>query len=105
MAHNGALTNAGELREELELAGAIFHMTSDPEIITHCIIRERLKSASIEEAVSRAMDRLEGAYSLVIFPNQNLSPCGILTASVPCAWAKWIAAASSLLPKPAPWTV
>ena len=72
MAHNGALTNAGELREELELAGAIFHMTSDSEIITHCIIRERLKSASIEEAVSRAMDRLEGAYSLVILSSTKL---------------------------------
>ena len=72
LAHNGALTNAGELREELELAGAIFHMTSDSEIITHCIIRERLKSASIEEAVSRAMDRLEGAYSLVILSSTKL---------------------------------
>ena len=72
MAHNGALTNAGELREELELDGAIFHMTSDSEIITHCIIRERLRSNSIEEAVSRAMDRLEGAYSLVIMSSTKL---------------------------------
>ncbi len=72
MAHNGALTNAAELREELELAGAIFHMTSDSEIITHSIIRERLKAPSIEEAVSRAMDRLEGAYSLVIRSSTKL---------------------------------
>ena len=72
MAHNGALTNAGELREELEMDGAIFHMTSDSEIITHCIIRERIKSNSIEEAVSRAMDRLEGAYSLVIMSSTKL---------------------------------
>lgn len=72
LAHNGALTNAGKLREELELAGAIFHMTSDSEIITHCIIRERLKTNSIEEAISKAMDHLDGAYSLVIMSSTKL---------------------------------
>ena len=91
MAHNGALTNAAELREELELAGAIFHMTSDLEIITHSIIRERLKAPSIEEAVSRAMDRLEGAYSLVDHvarpeaDRRRATP----TASARSAWANW----------------
>ncbi len=72
MAHNGALTNAGELREELEMNGAIFHMTSDSEIITHIITRERLRCASIEEAVGHAMDRLQGAYSLVIMSSTKL---------------------------------
>ena len=72
LAHNGSLTNASELREELEMNGSIFHMTSDSEIIAHIIIRERLRSASIEEAVSKAMDRLEGAYSLVIMSSQKL---------------------------------
>ena len=72
LAHNGALTNAGELREELELNGSIFHMTSDSEVIAHCIIRERLKCGSIEEAVVRAMDRLDGAYSLVVMSSTKL---------------------------------
>ena len=72
MAHNGALTNAGELREELEMSGAIFHMTSDSEIITHVITRERLRCASIEAAVGKAMDRLQGAYSLVIMSSTKL---------------------------------
>jgi len=72
LVHNGCLTNAGELREELELNGSIFHMTSDSEIIAHVIIRERLKSGSIEEAVSRAMDRLEGAYSIVVMSSKKL---------------------------------
>ena len=66
LAHNGNLSNAFELRTELELGGAIFHGTSDTEIIAYIITQQRLKTPSIEEAVSRAMDRLEGAYSLVI---------------------------------------
>ncbi len=72
LVHNGSLTNAGELREELELNGSIFHMTSDSEIIAHCIIRERLKCGSIEAAVVRAMDRLEGAYSIVVMSSTKL---------------------------------
>ena len=72
LAHNGCLTNAAELREELELNGSIFHMTSDSEIIAHCIIRERLKSGSIEEAVVRAMSRLKGAYSIVVMSSKKL---------------------------------
>ena len=72
LAHNGALTNAAELREELELQGSIFHMTSDTEVISYIITKERLTSGSIEEAVSRAMDRLKGAYSLVIMSPTKL---------------------------------
>ena len=66
LAHNGNLVNSQELREELELGGAIFQTTSDTEAIAYVIVQERLKAASIEEAVSRAMDKLEGAYSLVL---------------------------------------
>ncbi len=72
LAHNGNLTNAAELREELELGGAIFHSTSDTEVIAYTITRERIASASIEEAVERAMPRLRGAYSLVIMSPQKL---------------------------------
>ena len=72
LAHNGSLTNAYELRTELELSGSIFHTSSDTEVISYAIIRERLKSSSIEEAVSRAMNRLEGAYSLVIMSSTKL---------------------------------
>ena len=66
LAHNGNLTNAAELREALELNGAIFHTTSDTEVIAYTITNERLRVSSIEEAVSAAMDRIKGAYSLVI---------------------------------------
>ena len=72
LAHNGNLTNATELREALELSGAIFHTTSDTEVIAYTITNERLRAPSIEEAISAAMPRLEGAYSLVIMSPQKL---------------------------------
>lgn len=72
IAHNGNLTNAAELRRQLEFSGAIFHTTNDSEIISYMIIRERLTASSIEAAVERAMDRLEGAYSLVIMSPEKL---------------------------------
>lgn len=72
LAHNGNLSNALELRDQLELSGAIFHTTSDTETIAYVITRERLKVSSIEAAVSKAMDSLEGAYSLVLMSSAKL---------------------------------
>lgn len=72
LAHNGNLSNAAELRNSLELTGAIFHTTSDTETIAYIVTKERLTSGSIEEAVSRAMNILEGAYSLVLMSPQKL---------------------------------
>ena len=72
LAHNGNLSNAAELRNELELSGAIFHTTSDTETIAYIITKERLKAPSIEEAVSQAMNTLDGAYSLVLMSPQKL---------------------------------
>ena len=66
LAHNGNLSNALELRDKLELSGAIFHTTSDTETIAYVVTRERLVTPSIEEAVSKAMYSLEGAYSLIL---------------------------------------
>ena len=72
LAHNGNLSNAAELRNELELSGAIFHTTSDTETIAYIITKERLTSRSIEDAVSKAMDRIDGAYSLLLMSPQKL---------------------------------
>ena len=72
LAHNGNLVNSGELRHELELQGSIFHTTSDTEVISYIITKERLTAPSIEEAVNRAMDKLKGAYSLVIMSPTKL---------------------------------
>lgn len=72
LAHNGNLSNAAELRSELELSGAIFHTSSDTETIAYIVTRERLKTASIEDALCQAMNTLNGAYSLVLMSPQKL---------------------------------
>ena len=72
LCHNGNLTNAAELRTKLENQGAIFHATSDTEVIAYIITQQRLKSPSIEEAVRAAMGEIQGAYSLVIMSPRKL---------------------------------
>jgi len=72
IAHNGNLVNAHELRREIELDGGIFYGSSDSEVLSHVIVRERLKAGSIEEAVKNAMHKLRGAYSLVIMSPRKL---------------------------------
>ncbi len=72
LCHNGNLTNACELRRQLENEGAIFHGSSDTEVICYLITRNRLRMGSIETAISKTMDVLEGAYSLVIMSATKL---------------------------------
>lgn len=72
LAHNGNLTNAARLRRDYELQGAIFHSTSDTEVIAYTITRQRLRTPSIQEAVVAAMSELQGAYSLVIMSPRKL---------------------------------
>ena len=99
IAHNGNLTNAAKLKEELELTGAIFHTTSDTEVIAHTIIRERLASDSIEEAISRAMTKIQGAYSLVIMSPKKLiavrDPLGFRPLCIGKAGEDYIVASES----------
>lgn len=70
--HNGNLTNTEELRNELEMHGAIFNSTSDTEVICSIIARERIKAKSIEEAVINATKYLKGAYSLLVMSSRKL---------------------------------
>ena len=72
LAHNGSLVNAPELRRELEYTGAIFQTTIDSEVIAYHIARERIHTGSVEEAVSRAMDKIKGAYSLIVMSPRKL---------------------------------
>lgn len=75
LAHNGNLVNTYELRHELEKQGSIFHTTSDTEVISYLVTKERLEAPSIEEALNRAMNKINGAYSLVI-----MSPAKLIAA-------------------------
>lgn len=72
IAHNGNISNAGHLKKELELGGAIFHSTNDSEVISYVITSARLTEPSIEQAIEKAMYRLEGAYSMVIVSPRKL---------------------------------
>ena len=75
VAHNGNITNAIELKQELEDNGAIFTTTNDTEVICHIIVKERLKAASTEDAIANTMKVLKGSYSLVIMSPQKLIAC------------------------------
>ena len=75
LCHNGNLTNSYELRRSLELSGCIFQTTSDTEVISYLITRNRLNTPSIEEAVGKTMDELKGAYSLVMTSPAKLIGC------------------------------
>ena len=72
LCHNGNLVNVAELREEMEESGAIFHTTSDSEVIAYVVTQERLRAKSIEEAFLQAMERIKGAYSVVMMSPQKL---------------------------------
>ncbi len=67
VAHNGNLTNAAQLREELEGQGAIFQSTTDSEVLVHLLARE--SEGDLATNVVRALTRVEGAYSIVILVN------------------------------------
>ncbi|KAB1440656.1 amidophosphoribosyltransferase [Candidatus Galacturonibacter soehngenii] len=72
LAHNGNLINALQLRHELEYTGAIFQTTIDSEVIAYHIARERLNTKSVEDAVIRAMKKIQGAYSLIVMSPRKL---------------------------------
>ena len=72
LAHNGNLINAAALRHDLEYTGAIFQTTIDSEVIAYHIARERLQTNTVEEAVNRACQKIQGAYSLVVMSPRKL---------------------------------
>lgn len=72
VAHNGNILNYDELKEEYSQSGSIFQTTIDSEIIAYTIAKERVHSRSVEEAVSFAMKKLKGAYSLVVMSPQKV---------------------------------
>lgn len=72
LAHNGNLVNTEALKWELIQNGAIFHTTTDSEVIAFHIARERVHSESVEEAVLATALKLQGAYALVITSPRKL---------------------------------
>jgi amidophosphoribosyltransferase len=70
LAHNGNLTNARILREELVREGAIFQSTSDTEVIIH--LAARSKFGPVVHRLIDALKQVEGAYSLVALTSKKL---------------------------------
>src|SRR5438270_2081854 len=70
VAHNGNITNAGELRAELEHEGSIFQASSDTEVILHLVARSRERT--LAGALRDALLQLEGAFSLVFLAQDRI---------------------------------
>ena len=70
IAHNGNLTNAARLREELEAKGSIFQTTVDSEIILHLLAQPMQRGE--KNNLVQSLRRIEGAYSLVIMTENEL---------------------------------
>jgi amidophosphoribosyltransferase len=58
--HNGNLTNAEELRDELEARGSIFQSDSDTEVFVHLVAVS--KAIAVEDRIADALQRVKGAY-------------------------------------------
>ena len=72
LAHNGNLVNTEALKWELIQNGAIFHTTTDSEVIAFHIARERVYSKTVEEAILKTAKKIKGAYGLVIMSPRKL---------------------------------
>ena len=67
IAHNGTLTNADALRDELQRQGAIFMTNTDTEVVLHLMSRHLENTGyDIREALEIALGRLKGAYCFLI---------------------------------------
>jgi amidophosphoribosyltransferase len=70
VAHNGNITNAAELRRDLERSGSIFQASSDTEVILHLVARSHERT--ITGALREALLQLEGAYSVVFLYDEGI---------------------------------
>ena len=70
IAHNGNLTNAMEIRKELESYGSIFQSTMDTEVIIHLMAISREKT--LLDRLINALSRVQGAYSLLLMAENTM---------------------------------
>ncbi len=73
IAHNGNISNARALREELVSRGAIFQSTSDTEVIIHLVATSRYPT--ILDRFVDALRMVEGAYSLIVITPEGMMAC------------------------------
>ncbi len=70
LAHNGNLTNAAEIRHQLEQDGTIFQTSIDSEVFVNLIARSR--KTVIEEKIMESLNKIQGAYCLTIMTENKL---------------------------------
>lgn len=97
IAHNGNLTNAAILREELEAGGNIFQTTIDSEIILHLLARPNLTADS--NPLLETIRRIQGAFSLVMLTEKEMigvrDPHGFRPLSLGKLDGKWVLSSES----------
>ena len=97
IAHNGNLTNAAKLREDLEMRGSIFQTTVDSEIILHLMAQPSLNGH--ENNLIETVRRIEGAFSLVIMTENELigvrDPFGFRPLSIGKVGDAWVLASET----------
>jgi amidophosphoribosyltransferase len=70
VAHNGNIVNNEVLRQELKSQGAIFHGTNDTETVLHLLSRN--PSNQLVPALKESMQKLSGAFSIVVLSHDRL---------------------------------
>lgn len=97
LAHNGNLTNADLLREDLEAQGVEFESNADSELIAHLLALA--PAGTWEERFHYVMRRIEGAYSLVIMTRDTLfavrDPLGVRPLCLGRMGDGWVVASES----------
>ncbi len=97
IAHNGNLTNAAQLRDELESRGSIFQTTVDSEIILHLLAQPPQNGDG--NSLVPAVRRIEGAFSLVIMTEKELigvrDPHGFRPLSIGKVGDSWVLASET----------
>jgi len=97
IAHNGNLTNAAKVRDELEAQGLMFQTTVDSEIILNLLAQPTLDGR--ENNLVQTMQRIEGAYSLAIMTERELvgvrDPCGFRPLSIGKVDGAWVLASET----------
>src|SRR3954447_2258509 len=97
IAHNGNLTNASQLREELEARGSIFQTTVDSEIILHLMAQPTVGGS--RNNLLNTVHQIEGAFSLVIMTEHELigvrDPHGFRPLSIGKVGDAWVLASET----------
>jgi len=97
MGHNGNLTNADVLREQLEEAGAIFQSTMDSEVIMHLVARSR--EATMSRRMIDALNQVKGGFSTVFMTTEGMvavrDPHGFRPLSLGRVGDGWVVASET----------